>query len=242
VPDHSETVTLLDCIFEWFSKGVPIWRLQRTDVLGPNSLRRSVAVLTVGIVAAAIIETIVIMLFNPVTSLNQFFGLPLIWLVNATGAAIFLGVFLLLIRLFRLGVTLASLACLTCYTLSGLFPIVALLNAPQLHEAIVLFLKYHDPDLHYLTGATIRLLFSEEATLPAAIRIWCFFVAGLLAFAFYFWMLSRLISRYTNQKHAVKIRVVAAIVIAITAQVTAVDLVLGRIYWLIVGIMLREGK
>lgn len=172
-------------LVEWIRKGVLIYRLKPDDGLAKGALGKAAGAMFVGLMGTVIIEYLVLLRSYPKTPFDNLLGIPASFFIHAFGALVFTLLLLLLLYVARARCDFSAAAALTCYTLSGLMPILMLANVETLAEALKLFALYRDPSLPYLSAATLNLLFPEQAGALTIFGAWGCFIGEMLVFIYF---------------------------------------------------------
>ena len=226
-------------LVSWWTKGVLIQNLTGEDGRTPKSVEKAINALVIGLLVGVAIElSVLVTLFPKLLSapLVAFWLFLLIHVVNVLCFVILLHLSLLA---FRANPKLFAVPSLTFYAFSGAIPLLMLLTVEQLGEAIQLFVLYHDPGRPYMSAATFRLLFPEQATAFAIARAWVLFLLEVVVFILYFPIhLRRVLIESSSARHA-SLKVTAALLLAVIVDALFVRYYFGRAYWLLIRSVIR---
>ncbi|MGH9774820.1 MAG: hypothetical protein ACRD50_07715 [Candidatus Acidiferrales bacterium] len=213
----SELRLILEYIGTWFQKGILIKRLRAREVTGPDAWKRALSSFSVGSFIAALINSLVVLLFQKQHSFVDVLGFPVLIVTVLLASGSFLGLLIILLKVFQLRLKLAVVASSTWYVLSGAIPILSLLLHEQMSEAIRLFIKFQDPSLPYLASATQRLLNPEQVSISVVRRTWIFVALELATGIWYIiWSLGRLlVESATGRGKIVKVALSLAIALVL---------------------------
>ncbi len=230
-------------IAEWLRRGIAIQNLKGHDGLVADALTNGLKILSVGIIAAALVETAVVQVFVQNLTTGQYIGYPLFAALLVLNASLFGLVLFFALWIFRTEPNSRAVSFLTCCVFSGLIPLVMLLSTEQMAEAIRLFAHYRDPGKPYLKEAYINLLLPEQpAGTFATVRIWCFLALQLFIIWWYlFKHLRRTLIESLVPAKGLSLKVTAALALALIADAVFVHFYFGRAYWIIMA-TLRQAE
>ncbi len=232
----SDAASLLkfDTLRHWLQKGLAVHKLKGRDGEAEDSPRQASESLGVGFVIAAAVEFLVVFIQKDLKAENLL-GFPLFAVPLALSFLSFLLLLLAWLWVLRVRLRAGVTFSLTCYVLSGAIPLLMFFSYDQLGEAIRLFVASRDPSLPYLASATVKLLFSEQASMFSIIRAWILFVLEASTFVWYiFWNFRRVLVESSNGPGR-KLRVTLALIFAIALNAFFFRFYAGRLYWSILG-------
>lgn len=227
-----------DGLHDWFQKGILVHRLRGSDGKKRNSWKGALQSLSVGFTIAALIEFLVLLMFQKDLKFETYSKLPIFAIPPLVGLLCFLASLLVWLRVMRVKLSAGVTFSLTCYVFSGALPLLMFWSFEPLSDAIRLFRTRGDPSLPYVASATLNLLFSQEASTFAVIRAWAFFVLELATFAWYIiWHLRRVLVEASSGTRR-NFRVTIALIFAIALNALIFRFYVGRLYWGIIGRLL----
>jgi hypothetical protein len=225
---------------DWWTKGVLIRNLRADQIRSVKGVRKAAGAFVVGMVVVASIEFLVVLRFVPKASFAQLFGVPLYAVGHVLGAGIFILLLIFFLRVLRVAIPPFRTAALTLYALSGLLPLAMFSTVEIWNEAISLFVRLKDPSSQYMLAAILSLLGSEHATLPFTARVWIEALAFIgLYFYYIFWHLRRLLIQNSAQVISTY-RITLALLLTVASQYLLIYTLVGRIYWVVLGEVIRS--
>jgi hypothetical protein len=231
----------VDILNLWVEKGVFASNLKGSDGAGPDGLRHAEKSLLFGIIVACLIELLSFFLSGDLGA-GDLIALYVIFVPLLAGFLVFLVALRASLWLLRIQIKAGAVSSLACYVFSGVVPLSVLFfsSSGQLAGAILLFKDRQQPDLGYFSAATLNLLFSGQAATGAVVRAWVFLVLEAAAPIYYLILsLPRALAEASARGRLTRLRATCGVLGATAGTVLLSRLYTGRLYWGIVGHLLR---
>jgi hypothetical protein len=182
----------------------------------------------VGMGLTAIIEFLAAKLVVTKLQFTQFYG-------SAAMLLEFLVFALLLIaclRAIKVRSDLIAILALCTFVFAALLPLTSLLTAEQRYYAFQMFKEVGDPGHSYFQGAVKSMLLGYEVSASVMARAWILSLGGVAALVYY---LNFVLRRGLVKLLGINgVKATSALITAFLLHVAVGQLLLGRVYWLIV--------
>ena len=134
------TRTIYKHLTEWWAKGILASKLRGVHGQTEQSMENALYAISVGLVIVIAVQFFVVALYARNISFNQLLGVPLFAVVLILKIVLFILTLYVCLLVVKARPELSVVASLTCYAYSGALPLLGVLMAEQLREAIRLFI------------------------------------------------------------------------------------------------------